>query len=91
MIPRGVKTSKDNQVPLGHPPAGRHLNTGESQNRGKGIIADTHEARGQDSGLGLKSCVEQMTDETQHEAGLQRGKSRLRWLGRGLGLCLAST
>ena len=32
-----------------------------------------------------------MTDKAQHKAGPHRGRSRLRWLGRGLGLGLAGT
>ena len=73
LIPRRVRTGKYHKVPLGCPPAGRHPNTCEGWDSSEGIIADTHEARGQDPGLGLESRVERMTDETQHEAGSWRG------------------
>ena len=59
--------------------------------RGESVIADTHEARGQDTGLCLEGCVKCVTDEAQHEAGPWRGRSRFRGLGRGLGFGLAST
>ena len=57
LIPRCIWTGKDDKVPLGHPPAGGHPNTCEGWNSGKGVIADTHEARGQDPSLGLESHV----------------------------------
>ena len=73
MIPRCVRTGKDDKVPLGRPPAGRHPNTCEGRDSGEGVVADTHKARGQDPGLGLESRVEHVTDETQHEARSWRG------------------
>ena len=91
LVSRCVQSSEDDQVPLGGPPAGRHLNTGESWDGGKSIIADTHEARGQDASLCLEGSVKCMTDEAQHEAGPRRGRSRFRGLGRGLGLGLTGT
>ena len=62
MISRRVRTSKDDQVPLGRPPAGRHPNTGESRDGGESVIADTHEAGGQDAGLHLEGRVKHVTD-----------------------------
>ena len=91
LISQCVQSGKDDQVPLGGPPAGRHLNAGEGQDGGESIVADTHEARGQDAGLHLEGGVKHMTNEAQHKAGLRRGKSRVRGLGRGLGLGLAGT
>ena len=70
MIPRRIWTGKDNKVSLGRPPAGGHLNTCECRDSGKGVVADTHKARGQDLSLGLESRVERVTDKTQHKAGL---------------------
>ena len=91
LFSRCVQTSKDDQVPLGGPPAGRHPNTGECWDRGESIIADTHEAGGQDASMRLEGCVKHVTDKAQHEAGLRRGGSGFRGLGRGLGPSLAST
>ena len=91
LISRCIQSGKDNQVPLRCLPAGRHPNTGKGQDRGKSIVADTHEARGQDASLHLEGRVERVTNEAQHEVGPRRGGSRLRQLGRGLGLGLAST
>ena len=68
-----IWTSEDDKVPLGCPPAGRHPNTCKGRDSSKGIVADTHEARGQDPGLGLESCVERVTNKTQHEDGSRRG------------------
>ena len=57
LVSRRVWTGKDNQVPLGRPPAGRHPNAGESRDGGESVVADTHEARGQDTGLRLEGRV----------------------------------
>ena len=91
LFPRCVRAGEDDQVPLGCPPAGGHANTGESRNGGEGVIAGTHEARGQDPGLGLEGSIQRMTGEAQHEAGSYGGWSRLCRRGRGLGLSLAGT
>ena len=91
LISRRVRSGEDDQVPLGRPPAGGHPNTGEGQDGGKSVVADTHKARGQDAGLCLEGRVEHVTNETQHKAGPNRGRSGLRGLGRGLGLRPAST
>ena len=69
MIPRRIWTGEDNKVSLRRPPAGGHPNTCECRDSGKGVVADTYEARGQDPSLGLESHVEHVTDKTQHEAG----------------------
>ena len=83
LVPQSIRSSKDDQVPLGHPPAGRHPNAGKSRDGGESIVADTHKARGQDAGLRLKGCVKHVTDEAQHKAGPRRGRCRFRGLGRG--------
>ena len=70
--------AKNDQVPLGRPPVGKHPNAGKGRDRGESVIADTHEARGQDASLRLEGCVKHMTYEAQHEAGLQRGGSGFR-------------
>ena len=77
LVSQRVRSGKNDQVPLGSPPAGRHPNAGESRDGGESVIADTHEARGQDTGLCLEGCVKRVTDEAQHEAGLWRGGAGL--------------
>ena len=57
LIPRRVRPSKNHQVPLGGPPAGGHPNTSEGWDGGEGVVADTHEAWGQDAGLRLEGRV----------------------------------
>ena len=89
LVSRHVQSGENDQIPLGCPPAGRHLNAGKGRDRGESVIADTHEARGQDASLCLEGRVKHVTDEAQHKAGPRGGKSGLRGLGRGLGLCLA--
>ena len=57
MVSRRVRTGKNDQVPLGRPPAGRHPNAGKSRDRGESVVADTYEAWGQDAGLHLEGRV----------------------------------
>ena len=40
LVSRCVWSSKNNQVPLGCPPAGRHPNAGEGRDRCESVIAD---------------------------------------------------
>ena len=91
LVSRCVWTGENDQVPFGRPPAGRHPNTGEGRDRGESVIADTHEARGQDASLCLEGCVKRMTNEAEHKAGPRRGERGFGRLGRGLGLSLAGT
>jgi hypothetical protein len=69
LIPSGIWACENDQIPLGRPPAGRHPNTGIGGDGCKGVVADTHKARGQDPSLGLKSVVMCVTGEAQHKAG----------------------
>ena len=57
LIPRCIRSGENNQVPLGCPPAGGHPNTGKGRDGGESVVADTHEARGQDAGLRLEGRV----------------------------------